>query len=74
LNRAYGVRSGVYVSAVVGAGVLVLPGQAAGLAGTASLLAWGFSCLLGVSFATTFAGAGDPVGAENVIRGLRPAL
>lgn len=43
------------MSAVLGAGVLVLPGQAASLAGPASLLAWGFSCLLGIPLALTFA-------------------
>lgn len=57
LRRQIGLGQGValYVSAVVGAGVLVLPGQAAGLAGPASLVAWGFSCLLGVLLAATFA-------------------
>jgi amino acid efflux transporter len=35
--------------------VLVLPGQTASLAGPASLLAWAFSCLLGVLLAATFA-------------------
>ncbi len=57
LRRQIGLGQGValYVSAVVGAGVLVLPGQTAGLAGPASLVAWGFSCLLGVLLAATFA-------------------
>ena len=36
----------LYVSAILGAGVLVLPGQVASLAGPASLLAWTFSILL----------------------------
>ena len=57
LRRQIGLGQGValYVSAVVGAGVLVLPGQTAGLAGPASLVAWAFSCLLGVLLAATFA-------------------
>ncbi|WP_344136445.1 APC family permease [Saccharopolyspora halophila] len=45
----------LYVGAVLGAGVLVLPGQAASLAGPASLLAWAFVGLLGLPLALTFA-------------------
>lgn len=45
----------LYVGAVLGAGVLVLPGQAASLAGPASLVAWGFVALLGLPLAMTFA-------------------
>lgn len=45
----------LYVCAILGAGVLVLPGQAASLAGPASLIAWTFSALLGVPLAFTFA-------------------
>jgi amino acid efflux transporter len=45
----------LYVGAVVGAGVLVLPGVAAGKAGPASLLAWAFDGLLGIPIALTFA-------------------
>jgi amino acid efflux transporter len=45
----------LYVGAVVGAGVLVLPGVAAGRAGPASLLAWGFDGFLGIPIALTFA-------------------
>lgn len=45
----------LYTCAVLGAGVLVLPGQAASLAGPASVLAWGFSALLGIPLALTFA-------------------
>lgn len=45
----------LYVGAVLGAGVLVLPGQAASLAGPASLVAWLFVGLLGLPLATTFA-------------------
>jgi amino acid efflux transporter len=52
-----GVAQGValYVCAILGAGVLVFPGQAASLAGPASLIAWGFSALLGLPLAFTFA-------------------
>ena len=48
-RRGIGTGQGValYLSAVVGAGVLVLPGQTASLAGPAVLVAWAFSCLLG---------------------------
>lgn len=45
----------LYVCAILGAGVLVLPGQAASLAGPASLVAWLFSALMGVPLAFTFA-------------------
>lgn len=45
----------LYVGAVVGAGVLILPGTAAALAGPASMLAWAFAALLGIPLALTFA-------------------
>ena len=45
----------LYAAAVVGAGVLVLPGVAAERAGPASLLAWGLDGLLGIPIALTFA-------------------
>ncbi|MBA8825012.1 amino acid efflux transporter [Saccharopolyspora lacisalsi] len=45
----------LYVGAVLGAGVLVLPGQVASLAGPASLLAWAFIGSLGLPLAMTFA-------------------
>jgi amino acid efflux transporter len=45
----------LYGGAVVGAGVLILPGVAASEAGPASLLAWAFDGLLGVPIALTFA-------------------
>lgn len=52
-----GVPQGValYVCAILGAGVLVLPGQAASLAGPAALVAWAFCALLGLPLAFTFA-------------------
>jgi amino acid efflux transporter len=57
LEASIGLGQGIalYVSAILGAGVLVLPGQAASLAGPASLIAWAFGCLLGVPLALTFA-------------------
>nr|WP_206539654.1 amino acid permease [Nocardiopsis halophila] len=51
----YGQSVALYTGAVLGAGVLVLPGQAASMAGPASLLAWLFMGLLGLPLATTFA-------------------
>lgn len=45
----------LYLSALLGAGVLVLPGQVASMAGPASLLAWAASALLGLPLAFTFA-------------------
>lgn len=52
-----GLAQGValYLCAVLGAGVLAFPGQAASLAGPASLIAWGFSALMGLPLAFTFA-------------------
>ncbi len=57
LERTIGPAQGValYVAAVVGAGVLILPGAAATLAGPASVLSWGFVSLLGIPLALTFA-------------------
>ncbi|WP_020497271.1 APC family permease [Sciscionella marina] len=45
----------LYVGAVLGAGVLVLPGQAAALAGPASLISWALVGLLGLPVSLTFA-------------------
>ena len=45
----------LYVGAVVGTGVLILPGTAASLAGPASVVAWAFVSILGVPLALTFA-------------------
>ncbi len=45
----------LYVAAVIGAGVLLLPGLAATTAGPASMLAWAFDALLGAPLALTFA-------------------
>jgi amino acid efflux transporter len=57
LRRTISVPQGValYMAAVIGAGVLLLPGLAASQAGPASLVAWGFDCVLGVPLALTFA-------------------
>jgi amino acid efflux transporter len=45
----------LYVAAVVGAGVLILPGLAATEAGPASIISWACVSLLGVPLALTFA-------------------
>ncbi len=45
----------LYVGAVIGAGVILLPGMAASLAGPASIVAWGFDALLGALLAGAFA-------------------
>ena len=45
----------LYAGAVIGAGVLILPGVGAAEAGPASLVAWAFDGLLGVPIALTFA-------------------
>jgi amino acid efflux transporter len=45
----------LYAGAVIGAGVLILPGVGAGTAGPASLVAWAFDGLLGIPIALTFA-------------------
>jgi len=57
LRRTIGLREAIalYVGAVVGAGVLVLPGTAATIAGPASVIAWGFDALLGIPLALAFA-------------------
>lgn len=57
VQRTIGLGQAIalYVGAVLGAGVLVLPGQAASSAGPASLLAWLFMGLLGLPLAMTFA-------------------
>jgi amino acid efflux transporter len=53
ITPAQGVA--LYVGAVVGTGVLILPGTAASLAGPASVVAWAFVSLLGIPLALTFA-------------------
>jgi amino acid efflux transporter len=57
LTKAIKLRHAValYVSSVLGSGVLVLPGLAAQLAGPASLVAWGVLALASYPFAFTFA-------------------
>ncbi|HUH99599.1 MAG TPA: amino acid permease, partial [Nitrososphaerales archaeon] len=56
LKREITLRYAVafYVSSVLGAGVLVIPGLAAQAAGPASLLAWGILSLASYPFAHTF--------------------
>lgn len=57
LKKAIKLRHAValYVSSVLGSGVLVLPGLAAQLAGPASLIAWAVLSLASYPFAYTFA-------------------
>lgn len=57
LSRHIGLGQGIalYVSAILGAGILVLPGQVATMAGPASLVSWGFACAIGVPLAFMFA-------------------
>ncbi len=57
LVRSISVSQGValYIGAVVGAGVLILPGIGARLAGPASVLPWLFDSALGIPLALTFA-------------------
>jgi amino acid efflux transporter len=57
LQPSISVPQGValYVGAVLGAGVLLLPGLGAAQAGPASLVSWAFDCLLGIPLALTFA-------------------
>lgn len=57
LRRHIGLGQGtaLYVSAILGAGVLVLPGQVASMAGPASLVSWILACTMGVPLAWMFA-------------------
>lgn len=57
LRRAIRLRHAValYVSSVLGSGILLLPGLAAIVAGPGSLLAWALLCVASVPFAFTFA-------------------
>ncbi len=57
LRRSIGLGPAIalYVGAVIGAGVLVLPGEAATMAGAGSLIAWLIDCVLGIPIALTFA-------------------
>lgn len=45
----------LYIGAVIGAGVLLLPGLSAIQAGPAALISWIFDCVLGIPLALTFA-------------------
>lgn len=57
LKKAITLRHAIalYVSSVLGSGVLVLPGLAAQTAGPGSLIAWAVMCLASYPFAWTFA-------------------
>ena len=65
LRRSIGLRSAValYSGAVLGSGILVLPGTAAQTAGPASLVAWLALSLLSIPLALTFASLarGQPI-------------
>ncbi|MGI5238650.1 APC family permease [Dactylosporangium sp. CA-139066] len=50
----FGPAVALYTGALLGPGVLVLPGIAAGLAGPASVLAWAALVVLGIPVAVTF--------------------
>ncbi|MDT8912351.1 amino acid permease [Amycolatopsis sp. PS_44_ISF1] len=58
LSRTISLPQGValYLGAVIGAGVLILPGASATVAGPAALVAWTFNSVLGIPLALTFAG------------------
>ena len=58
LHRAIGRRHAIalYVSSVLGSGILVLPGLAARIAGPGSLIAWALLAVASLPFALTFAG------------------
>jgi amino acid efflux transporter len=45
----------LYLGAILGAGVLILPGVTASEAGPAAILSWTFIAILGVPLALTFA-------------------
>ncbi len=57
LRKAIRARHAIalYVSSVLGSGILVLPGLAARIAGPGSLLAWGLLAVASLPFALTFA-------------------
>jgi amino acid efflux transporter len=57
LRRTITVTQGIalYVGAIVGAGVLLLPAMSATQAGPASILAWTFDAVLGIPLALTLA-------------------
>jgi amino acid efflux transporter len=57
LARTIALPQGValYVGAVIGAGVLLLPGLSASQAGPSALISWTFDCVLGIPLALTFA-------------------
>lgn len=57
LTRSISVWQGValYVGAVIGSGILILPGMTASIAGADALLAWGGMILLSIPLAYTFA-------------------
>ncbi len=57
LRRSISVWQGIalYLGAVIGSGILVLPGMTAGIAGAGALISWGGMILLSIPLAYTFA-------------------
>ncbi len=57
LARSISVWQGIalYIGAVIGSGILILPGMTANIAGADSLLAWGGMVVLSIPLASTFA-------------------
>jgi amino acid efflux transporter len=57
LRQTISLPQGValYLGAVIGAGVLLLPGLSATIAGPASVIAWSFDSVLGIPLALSFA-------------------
>lgn len=57
LKRTISVPQGIalYVGAVLGSGILILPGMTAGIAGSNALVSWIIMILLSIPLACTFA-------------------
>ena len=57
LKRSISVWQGIalYVGAVIGSGILILPGMTAGIAGSEALFSWGGMILLSIPLSCTFA-------------------
>ncbi len=57
LKRSISIWQGIalYVGAVIGSGILILPGMTAGIAGANALFSWGGMILLSIPLAYTFA-------------------
>lgn len=57
MKRSISIWQGIalYVGAVIGSGILILPGMTAGIAGADALVSWGGMILLSIPLAYTFA-------------------